>query len=43
LFSELQELQEAVAAEKQESEQRAEAELNKLGISIDELYSISSK
>lgn len=35
-----EELQEAVAAEKQESEQRAEAELNKVGISIDELYSV---
>lgn len=35
-----EELQEAAAAEKQEAEQRAEEELNKLGITIDELYSI---
>eukprot|EP00438_Fugacium_kawagutii_P006085 Skav220311 [mRNA] locus=scaffold525:69951:70877:+ [translate_table: standard] len=35
-----EELQEAAAAEKQEAEQRAEEELNRLGIAMDELYSI---
>lgn len=34
---------EAIAAEKQEAELRGEAELKKLAISIDELYSVLSK